>query len=165
MALRVYKLRPEYEGDLVGGVIRTGADSEADIKDLLEQGGGEIPTDDPMLQSILDNYYGAHGLLLQAYAVDGEERTPINPALTATQQVPAVQAQPPTAQISPSQLSARASAEQGAVHDETESQYSTFTVDQLKETLGERNVSFGARASKQELVAALEENDRARQEG
>lgn len=166
MALRAYKLRPEYEGALVGGLIRTGADSEADIKDLLDSGNGEILTEDPMLQSILDNYYGAHGLLLQAYAVDGESREPIDVTITTSTVVSVpVASAPPAGGDQSAAAGQSASNVPNAQHDTTQSDYATFTVEELRDTLAERGVAFSARANKQELVAALDENDRMRQEG
>lgn len=97
MPNKAYKLRPEYEGTLVGGSVITGTDcGTMDIPTALAEGNGQIETDDHVLQGILENYYGMHdgapSLIFQtlvrapngAYIPEelaGPARSPVHPSI------------------------------------------------------------------------------------
>jgi len=64
MGKRAYTLSEEYKNVGVDGHITTGVEGKGvNIQDLLKEGNGEIITEDPMFQSVLENYYGASGLV------------------------------------------------------------------------------------------------------
>lgn len=151
---KAYKLRPEYEGTLVGGSVITGTDAGVmDIKQALEEHDGEIVTDDAVLQSILENYYGSEGLMFDvAQVTEDDERVPLASPLENPG--------PPHSQPAgaPIQQGTTAAEELIAQHG-NESPYATFTVDELKDTMNDRGLEFKAKATKDELVASLEADD------
>lgn len=154
MATRAYKLRPEYKDAVVGGRFRTGPETEADLKELLDAGSGEIVTDDPGFQGVLENFFGTHGLMFEIEEVGEEgDRTPVE--LEAPVQVVA----PATAATG-----ATAASVPGAEHGEGGSEYDGLTYDELVSTARERRLAVSANATQEEVVQILE-NDDNRQEG
>lgn len=156
---KAYTLREAYKDVFIGGHVTTGVEGQGvDLQDLLEEGGGEIKTDDPVFQSILENYYGGEGLVFDVHQVDGEERIPVQavgegPPIAVGNPAPSVET-PPMAGAG------TAAATPEAQHGE-ESEYAKMPVSELRETVRERgidNPSIG-NAKKDELIAMLEADD------
>lgn len=158
---KAYALRPDYEDTFVGGSVITGHEGGMlNITEALGEGDGQIKTDDQVLQSLLENYYGAHGLMFDVFTVDEEtgEQTkveshqPPNVGITAP-------APGPPSPPNPDAPQGSAGSAPPAEHGDQASGYEGLTVKELQEIATEREIQFNTRASKDELISALENDD------
>lgn len=157
--IKAYSLRAAYKDTFVGGTVTRGTSGEAvDIRQALEDGNGEIITDDAVFQSVLENYHGADGLVFKAKQVQGDERIdiaqPDGPPIPVVEREVPLQAAPPATPISGSTSVEVPAAEHGG-----ESEYTNLPDNELRETINERGLKVSGAAKTDTMVAALEKDD------
>lgn len=157
--LKSYTLRPEYKDTLSGGTVSTGVNGRTiDIVEELDKGNGEIVSDDSTVQSVLEQQWGEFGRVFDVSYVQGDERIPAQEQEVVTAGTVAGEPLAPTTPV-------QSAADLPPAEHGDQSDYATFSVEELKSTLDERGVGYKANAKQEELVAALEADDKTRLEG
>jgi hypothetical protein len=164
MSERAYTLRPEYEGTLVGGTVVTGSEGGMlNVVDALDEGDGKIVTDDLVLQSVLENYYGEFGLVFVTNTVEEDGSLTPLPEAEIVHQPPHLAAPGLAGQEARREAGLTAGSVPSAQHDESQSAYDGLTVPELEDTARERGLEVKAHSKKSELIEALEANDAERE--
>lgn len=155
---RAYTLSSAYKDTLVGGTVITGHEAEMmDIMQELEAGDGKIVTEDAVLQSVLEGYYGADGLVFEVSTVDDEtgELKPIEthqpPVPQGTEAVVHPKPPTPTGGMAPDLPAGPG--------DDSSSGYDGLPLDELRDIASERDIKFAKNATEQDLVQLLEADD------
>lgn len=151
----IMKFTPHPGYEQVQGVLAYGAGSVHSVHEALAEGGGSIQTDDPHLQQVLSEYRGADGLVFDVSIIDHGEETPVE--------------RPPEPEPKKFRTPTEAAAEmeQGtAQHPAHESAgYALLPVGDLQQIVESRGLSAPSGASKESLIALIEQHDAAEAAG
>lgn len=150
MSLRAYTLKDPYVGKLVGASCPAGPDGQSmDIMQALQDGNGAITTEDNVIQSVLENIYGGHGLLFDVHDVD--------PETGAHSLIVKQEPGPPAPHLMEGAAATGTADLPDAVH--ADSGYAGMPLEELKQTATERGLKIKASAIEQDVIDALEKSD------
>lgn len=148
--------RPGYEN--VQGVLAYGAGQVWSVHEALASGEGSIVTEDPHLQQVLSDYRGADGPVFDVSIIDHGEETPVE--------------RPPEPEPKKLRTPTEAATEMEkgtpqhpAEANPDQSGYALLPDEELQQIVEARGLSVPAGASKESLIALIEQHDAAEAAG